>query len=523
VTWLLGTLGMLVVGVVVYDLVQKKHAILRNFPIIGHFRYLLESVGPELRQYIVTSNDEELPFSRDQRTWVYASAKKQNNYQGFGTDNDMEKSSNYLVIKHHALGRPDAYEEDDVYPLPCAKVLGGPRRRRLAFRPASVVNVSGMSFGSLSGPAIEALNRGAAICGCLHNTGEGGISPHHLHGGELIWQLGTGYFGARSPDGRFDREEFLRKVEAHPVRAVEIKLSQGAKPGLGGVLPGAKVTAEIAGIRGVPVGKSVISPSGHTAFSNADELLDFVEDLADATGVPIGIKSAVGLLGFWIELADRMAHEDRGVDFITIDGGEGGTGAAPFAFSDHVSLPFKIGFSRVYSIFAERGMHRDVVWIGGGKLGFPETALMAFCLGADMIAVAREAMMAIGCIQAQRCHTGHCPTGVATQNRWLIRGLDPTDKSTRLANYVVTLRKELTRLSHACDVEHPGLLTAKHMEILDGQFGSRPLLQVFGYRDGWELPSEEDAAAVLELMGDVHRKRVAAYAGNVADVSRPLG
>ncbi|NNF38113.1 MAG: FMN-binding glutamate synthase family protein, partial [Gemmatimonadetes bacterium] len=424
------------------------------------------------------------------------SAKKQNDYSGFGTDNEIELASNYLIIKHDTLATstPPTYGEG--YPLPCVKVLGGARGRRKAFRPASVVNISAMSFGSLSAPAVEALNRGSAIAGCLHNTGEGGIAPHHLHGGELIWQLGTGYFGARAADGGFDRDECVRKIEAHPVRAIEIKLSQGAKPGLGGVLPGAKVTAEIARIRGVPQGETVLSPAGHRAFGNVDEMLDFVEDLADATGLPIGIKSAVGQMGFWAELAERMATEDRGVDYIAIDGGEGGTGAAPFSFSDHVALPFKVGFSRVYRVFAERGIHQDVVWVGAGKLGFPESALLAFCLGADAVAVGREAMMAIGCIQAQRCHTGHCPTGVATQNPWLARGLDPTDKSARLANYVIALRKELTRLSHACGVDHPGLLTADHMEILDGNFGSRPLHDVFGYRAGWELPSAADIEAL---------------------------
>ena len=279
----------------------------------------------------------------------------------------------------------------------------------------------------------------------MQNTGEGGISPHHLHGGELIWQLGTGYFGARGPGGRFDREEFLRKVQQHPVRAIEIKLSQGAKPGLGGVLPGAKVTAEISNIRGVTMGETVISPSGHREFSTVDEMLDFVEELGEISGLPIGIKSAVGELGFWEELADRMASEERGVDYIAIDGGEGGTGAAPFAFSDHVALPFKVGFSRVYRVFAERGVQNDVVWIGSGKLGFPETGLLSFCLGADMIAVGREAMMAIGCIQAQKCHTDHCPVGIATQNPRYTRGLDVGLKSVRAANYVRSLRRDLLK------------------------------------------------------------------------------
>lgn len=503
-TWLLSALGAFLLAVVLYDVTQRRHAILRNFPIIGHFRYLLESVGPELRQYIVTGNDEERPFSRDQRTWVYASAKRQNNYSGFGSDNDLDQLSNYLIIKHDTLGRYDTHhdeEKDPFHSLPAAKILGGHRGRAHAFRPSSVINISAMSFGSLSRAAVTAMNKGAALCGCMHNTGEGGISPYHLNGGDLIWQIGTGYFGCRTPDGGFDRQIFLDKVAAHPVKAVEIKLSQGAKPGLGGVLPGKKVTQEIADIRGVPAGETVVSPSSHRAFRGVDEMLDFVEDLAEATGRPVGIKSAVGDLATWVQLADLMADGQRGVDFIAIDGGEGGTGAAPFAFADHVGLPYKVGFSRVYRIFAERGLHQKVVWIGSGRLGFPERALLAFCLGADMINVAREAMMAIGCIQAQRCHTDHCPTGVATQNRWLVRGLDPTDKSVRLAWYVATLRKELLRLSHACGVDHPALLDSDHMELLDGTFGSRSLRDVFQYEPGWEFPSAEDVAGIRAVMG----------------------
>ena len=519
----LAILAALLAAVALHDVVQRRHSVLRNFPVVGHMRYLLEKIGPELRQYIVTSNDEERPFSRDQRSWVYASAKGQNNYAGFGTDNDLERSNNYLIIKHDTLplrpaprGEPSPYsgaslrsagkplearksEGGASYPLPCAKTLGGHRGRRLAFRPGSVVAVSGMSFGSLSAAAVEAMNKGAAIAGCLHNTGEGGIAPCHLHGGELVWQLGTGYFGARSPDGRLDRSAFLGKLRECPVRAIEIKLSQGAKPGLGGVLPAEKVTVEIARIRGVEPGRAVVSPPGHPEFSSVDELLDFVEALAEASGLPVGIKSAVGQLDFWEELADLMANEDRGVDFVAIDGGEGGTGAAPYSFADHVALPFKIAFSRVYRTFAERGVHRDLVWIGSGKLGFPNTALLAFCLGADMVAVGREAMMAVGCIQAQRCHTGHCPTGVATQNRWLVRGLDPASKSARLANYLVTLRKELALLSRACGVAHPGLLTSDHMEVLDGHFVGTPIRRLFGYEAGWELPSSNSEDLLREM------------------------
>jgi glutamate synthase (ferredoxin) len=498
----LATLLLVLLVVAVYDLVQRKHAILRNFPIIGHFRYILESVGPELRQYIVTDNDEERPFSRDQRSWIYASAKQQNNYFGFGSDNNFETASNYPILKHATFPYPILPQgKDRLYPLPSCKILGGPRGRRKAFRPASVVNVSAMSFGSLSSKAVEALNRGAAHCGCLHNTGEGGISPYHENGGELVWQLGTGYFGARGADGGFDLQAFQDRLAAHPkVRAIEIKLSQGAKPGHGGVLPGKKVTAEIAGIRGIPQGKDCLSPAGHTEFHDADSMLDFVEELAEVSGLPVGIKSAVGELEFWYDLARLMEDGERGVDFITIDGGEGGTGAAPLAFADHVALPFQLGFARVYPIFVQHEVHHRVTFIGSGKLGLPERALMAFALGADMINIAREAMMAVGCIQAQRCHTDHCPTGVATQNRWLMRGLDPTDKSARLANYVAALRHELLALSHAAGHCHPAFLTCDEIELLQNGNSSRPLHEIYGYRPEWGRPQERDLQALEALM-----------------------
>ena len=396
--WLVWILVAVVVVTVLYDLLQPRHAILRNFPVIGHFRYWLEAVGPELRQYIVTGNDEERPFSRDQRRWVYASSKKQNNYFGFGTDNDLEATPNYLIIKHSAFPiaspHPGSRDFDPSHHIACAKVLGSHRQRKKAFRPESVVNISAMSFGSLSSRAVEALNRGAAIASCLHNTGEGGIAPHHLHGGGLIWQIGTGYFGCRSRDGSFDLERFLATASQAPVRAIEIKLSQGAKPGLGGVLPAAKVTPEIAAIRGIEVGRTCISPARHSAFSDVDSLLDFAELLATESGLPVGIKSAVGSLAFWRDLAGRMATEDRAVDFITIDGGEGGTGAGPLVFTDHVAQPFKIGFSQVYNIFAQHHLGSKIVFAGSGKLGFPSDGLFAFALGCDLINVGREAMMA---------------------------------------------------------------------------------------------------------------------------------
>jgi len=497
-------LGLLF-GVVAYDLLQRKHAILRNFPVIGHFRYLFEAVGPELRQYIVTNNNEERPFSRDQRRWVYASSKSENNYFGFGSDQDMELQPNYLVIKHCAfplqVPRPGDPAYDPQFAIPCAKVLGAARGRAKAFRPASVVNVSAMSFGSLSGPAVESLNRGAGIADCLHNTGEGGVSPYHLKGGDLIWQIGTAYFGCREADGRFSMSRLTETIERCPqIRAIEIKLSQGAKPGVGGLLPRAKISAEIAETRGIPRDRDCASPSAHSVFRDADELLDFVESIATATGLPVGIKSAVGDSTFWINLARLMSTGDRGVDFITIDGGEGGTGAGPLVFADHVALPFKVAFSRVQKIFNEEGLHQQIVFVGSGRLGFPEAALFGFGLGCDLVNVGREALLAIGCIQAQRCHTNHCPTGITTQHPWLIRGLDPTLKAARLANYVVALRKELLALSRACGVPHPALITADHLELLDSRFGSKTIAELFGYERGFGLPSDVDADEVRRLM-----------------------
>jgi glutamate synthase domain-containing protein 2 len=270
-------------------------------------------------------------------------------------------------------------------------------------------------------------------------------------------------------------------VAANPIRAIEIKLSQGAKPGRGGLLPAAKITKEIADIRGVPMGEDCVSPSAHGEFHDVDSMLDFVERLAEADGLPVGIKSAVGEMSFWQELARQMAETGRGVDFITIDGGEGGTGAAPLVFSDHVSLPFKLAFSRVYRVFFDAGLHDKIVFGGSGKLGFPETALVAFAMGCDLVQVGREAMLAIGCIQAQRCHTGMCPAGVATQNRWLMRGINPTNKAARLANYVITLRQELLQLSRACGKPHPSQVTLDHFEILDENFEGRSGTECFGY------------------------------------------
>ncbi|MCL4130072.1 UNVERIFIED_CONTAM: hypothetical protein GTU68_012434 [Idotea baltica] len=313
-----------------------------------------------------------------------------------------------------------------------------------------------MSFGSLSAKAIDSLNKGVKIAGAYHNTGEGGLSPYHSNGGDVVFHFGTGYFGVRAEDGGFSMEKMIKLVENNPfIRAIEIKLSQGAKPGKGGVLPGAKITPEIAAIRGVQVGKDVLSPPNHKAFKNVPEMVDFIEKLAEATGLPVGIKAAIGKLNQWEELANIMVKTGKGPDFITVDGGEGGTGAAPPSFADHVSLPWTYGFSDLYKMFQNKGLSERIVFIGSGKLGFPAKGAMAFAMGVDCINVAREAMMSIGCIQAQVCHTNRCPAGIATQSKWLQNGIDPTLKSERLAQYFKTYRKELVEITHAAGYEHP--------------------------------------------------------------------
>ncbi|WP_324273079.1 FMN-binding glutamate synthase family protein [Blastococcus brunescens] len=356
-----------------------------------------------------------------------------------------------------------------------------------------------MSFGSLSGPAVEALNRGAALADCLQNTGRAGsrsttgtagswcsrsVPPTSGAGTSSAASTSTGSRN-ESPAHRCGRwRSSSARGQAGPRRGA------AGRQGLGGDRLGA----------GVPEGVDCVSPSRHAEFDDADGLLDWVELLAAETGLPVGIKAAVGDMPFWEELTDLMVGTGRGVDFVTIDGGEGGTGAAPLLFTDSVSLPFQLGFSRVYAEFARKGLHDRVVFVGGGKLGLPDNATVAFALGCDMVNVAREAMLAIGCIQAQKCHTDTCPVGVATQNTWLTRGLDPALKSVRAANYVRTLRRDLLRLAEACGVEHPGLIDADVVEILTGRTASRPLREVYDYEPGWGLPSAADRAEIARIM-----------------------
>jgi len=450
---------------------QKKHSITHNFPIVGHLRYWLEKIGPEIRQYIVANNREELPFNRQERSWIYASSKKDNNLQGFGSDQDFN-APGYIFIKNAMIGyNPSIDHPFNKNPgvMPAAKIMGEYHQRRRPYRPYSIINISGMSFGSLSAKAVESLNKGADLAGSYHNTGEGSLSPYHQNGADVILNIGTAYFGVRNKDGNFSMEKLKEKVSKNPfLRAIELKLSQGAKPGKGGMLPGSKINDEIAAIRQIPKGKDAISPAFHTAFSNIPEMVKFIESMASETGLPVGLKSAIGKLEQWEELAEYMVKTNSGPDFITIDGGEGGTGAAPHAFADHVSMPFTFAFAKIYQIFQRHDLTDKVYFIASGKLGFAEKALMAFAMGADSVNIAREAMMSIGCIQAQKCHTNHCPSGVATSNKWLQAGIDPQLKSERFYNYHRSLVKEIAEISHACGYEHPSQMTMEDIELSMG-------------------------------------------------------
>lgn len=480
--YLLGALGL----VAFRDIfIQKSHTISHNYPVVGHLRYWLESIGPEIRQYFVANNREELPFNRIERSWIYASAKKENNYEAFGTDRDIYAHQHFFVKNEMMAyktteGHPNTLNKDFV---PCAKIMGVHNGRRKPYRPASVINVSAMSFGSLSAAAVEAMNKGVAKSGAYHNTGEGGLSPYHKQGGDIVFHFGTGYFGVRSPDGNLSIEKLVTLTQENPcIKAIEIKLSQGAKPGKGGVLPGSKITKEIAKIRGVEVGKDVLSPTTHKAFSTVEELMELIEIIAEKTGLPVGVKGAIGKLDQWQQMADIMLKSGKGPDFITVDGGEGGTGAAPPSFADHVSLPWVYGFSSLYKVFQERNLTERIVFVGSGKLGFPAKAAMAFAMGVDCINVAREAMMSIGCIQAQVCHTNKCPAGIATQSKWRQGGINVPLKSARLAQYFKSFRKEFVEITHAAGYEHPCQFTMQDIQVnVDDIDLTRNLRSTYGY------------------------------------------
>jgi len=436
----------------IYDISQPKHTIMHNYPVIGHLRYFFEKIGPELRQYFIENNREGLPFNRSQRSYIYASAKKENNNEGFGSDKDFADPKHFFI--NNAFF-PQKFNPASIeYPIKPTKVIGA--KRRTPYQPKSIINISGMSFGALSGVAVESMNVGAKLADCYQTTGEGGLSKYHCGGADIVFQFGTGYNGVRNEDGSFSMEKLVELVHTNPfIKMVEIKLHQGAKPGAWSILPQNKMTEEIRLTRGLKLGQDSISPGYHTAFSNTKEMINFIEEVAKFTGLPVGIKCGVGKLDTWSELVTTMRQTNCGPDYIVIDGAEGGTGSAKGSFVDHVGLPFAEAFSSVYKLFQEQNMEKSVVWIGSGKLGFPAQTIYALALGCDMVNIGRESMISIGCIQAQQCHLNTCPSGVATQNEWKQAGLNPALKSVRFSNYLKQLQKDIMEITASAGYKHP--------------------------------------------------------------------
>lgn len=501
--WLLACLLLTTLGV--YDLLQTRRSILRNYPIIGHLRFMLEFIRPEIRQYFIESDNEATPFSRSQRSLVYQRAKGDPDKRPFGTQLDVH-ALGYEWINHSMTPTHIASHDFRV-------TIGADTAQPYS---ASVFNISAMSFGALSANAILALNAGAKQGGFAHDTGEGSISVHHRkHGGDLIWEIGSGYFGCRNDDGSFNAEKFAANASAPQVRMIEIKLSQGAKPGHGGVLPGPKVTPEIAEARGVPVGVDCVSPASHSAFSTPIEMMHFIHRLRTLSGgKPTGFKLCIGHPWEWFAMVKAMLQTGITPDFIVVDGAEGGTGAAPLEFTDHMGSPLQEGLLLVHNTLRGAGL-RSKIKIGcAGKVVSAFDVVRQMALGADWCNSARGFMFALGCIQAQHCHTGHCPTGVTTQDPLRQKSLVVTDKTQRVFNFHQNTLKALKELIAAAGLQHPNQITPQHIvrrtndqrvqslaqliltklndgALLQNDLSDLPLI----YQQNWKLARAESFAA----------------------------
>jgi glutamate synthase domain-containing protein 2 len=457
------------------DITQKKHGVLRNYPVVGHLRYYFEQLGEYFRQYFFSGDRDEMPFNRATRSWVYRLAKNEGGTLGFGSTYDLHAPGALIFVNH-----PFPVLEEERLPTP--SLVLGEGFCKDPFEARSIINISGMSFGAISQPAVSALSRGAALAGCWMDTGEGGLAPYHLEGGcDVIMQIGTAKYGARDSQGNLSAERLTEL--ARGVKAFEIKLSQGAKPGKGGVLPGKKVTPEIAQIRGIPEGRDSISPNRHRDISNMNELLDKVMWIRNLTGRPVGIKTAVGGWRFMNELAEAVGRRglDSAPDFIAIDGGEGGSGAAPQALADHMSLSIEEALPRVVDSLIESGLRQRVRVIAAGKLVTSARAAWALCVGADFINTARGFMFSLGCIQALRCHQNTCPTGVTTHNRRLQRALVVEEKYLRVANYANNMNREIDMIAHSCGVRHARELRREHVRIVQASGQSVALNMLYPY------------------------------------------
>jgi len=470
-------IGLLVLGVVVLFIIdksQKKHAIRHNYPVLGRFRYIFEHMGEFFRQYFFALDREEMPFNRAERSWVYRAAKNIDNTTAFGSTRDLHPAGTVLFVNcpFPTLGEDAARTTE---------VSVGPHCEK-PYKTRSLFNISGMSYGAISKPAVLALSKGARMGGCWQNTGEGGLSSWHLEGGaDLMFQIGTAKYGVRDLEGRLSDDK-LREIAAHPqVKMFEIKLSQGAKPGKGGILPGGKVTEEIALIRGIPAGVDSISPNRHPDIDSVDELLNLIERVRRVTGKPVGFKTVIGAYGWLDELFGKINKRDfqSAPDFITVDSADGGTGAAPMSLIDYMGLPIKESLPLVIDKLVDHGLRERVKVIASGKLITPAEVAWAMCVGADFVTSARGFMFALGCIQALQCNKNTCPTGITTHKKKLQAGLDPDLKAQRVQNYVENMVHEIGVIAHSCGVREPRQLRRFHARIVTASGHSIPLDELY--------------------------------------------
>ena len=476
-TLLVLLIGLGIVTVIVMyivDVTQTSHAIRRNFPVVGRFRYRFEKLGEFFRQYFFALDREEMPFNRAQRSWAYRSAKGEDSMVAFGSTLDLNPAGTRIFVNcpYPTLERDAAAT---------APMMIGPHADR-PYEAKSIFNVSAMSYGAISKPAVLALSNGSRMAGNWLNTGEGGVSPWHLEGGaDIVFQIGTAKYGVRDDNGNIDDDK-LREISSHDqVKMIELKLSQGAKPGKGGILPGAKVTEEIAKIRHIPAGEDSISPNRHPEIDSAEDLLDMINHVRDVSGRPTGFKAVIGAYGWLDELFELI--RERGIesapDFITVDSGDGGTGAAPMSLIDNVGLPIKESLPLVVDKLSRYGLRERVKVIASGKLINPAGAAWALCVGADFINSARGFMFALGCIQALQCNKNTCPTGITTHDKKLQRGLVPEDKAERVRRYSETMRKEIGVIAHSCGVAEPRCLRRFHCRIVQDDGRSIPLDELY--------------------------------------------
>ncbi len=472
--FVVGAVLLLILVLFVIDITQTKHSVRRNFPVIGRFRYVFENMGEFLRQYFFAQDREEMPFNRAQRSWVYRAAKGVDDTIAFGSTLNVNHTGTPIFVNCPF----PTLEEDAAADKPLSI---GPYCRS-PYAAQSIVNVSAMSYGALSKPAILALSHGSRMAGNWLNTGEGGLSPWHLEGGcDVVFQIGTAKYGARDENGELSDKKLKEIGDIEQVKMIELKLSQGAKPGKGGILPAEKVNAEIANIRGIAQGVASISPNRHPDINSAAQLVDMINRIREISGKPVGFKAVIGAYAWLDELFDEI--DRRGIesapDFITVDSGDGGTGAAPMSLIDNCGLPIKESLPLVVDILTRRGYRDRIRIIASGKLVNPADAAAALCMGADFINTARGFMFALGCIQALQCNKNTCPTGVTTHNKRLQRGLVPAIKAKRVQRYCESMRKEIGIIAHSCGVTEPRALRRVHCRIVQEDGRSVPMDELY--------------------------------------------